>query len=83
MSFARTRSDALVKRLDAEHYEEHRQRRLQHKSVYLRMYPIILTRIYFFCSEATRYTNPLEQKSRAHGSANESEAYITFLVVIS
>ena len=83
MSFARTRSDAVVKRLDAENYEEHRQRRLQHKSVYLCMYPIILTRIYFFCSEATRYANRLEQKSRAHGSANESEAYITFLVVIS
>lgn len=31
ISFARTRSDAVVKRLDAEHYEEHRQRRLQHK----------------------------------------------------
>lgn len=26
-----------MKRLDAEHYEEHRQRRLQHKSVYLRL----------------------------------------------
>jgi len=31
ISFARTRSDAVVKRLDAEHYEEHRQQRLQHK----------------------------------------------------
>jgi U2 small nuclear ribonucleoprotein B'' len=37
ISFAKTRSDAVVKRLDAEHYEEHRQRRLQHKSVYLRL----------------------------------------------
>ncbi|KAI0005556.1 hypothetical protein BJV74DRAFT_805238 [Russula compacta] len=31
ISFARTRSDAVVRRLDAEHYEEHRQQRLQHK----------------------------------------------------
>jgi len=31
ISFAKSRSDAVVKRLDAEHYEEHRQWRLQHK----------------------------------------------------
>ncbi|KAI0271443.1 RNA binding protein [Gloeopeniophorella convolvens] len=31
ISFARTRSDAVVKRLDAERYEEHKQRRLAHK----------------------------------------------------
>jgi len=31
ISFAKTRSDAVVRRLDAEHYEEHRQQRLQHK----------------------------------------------------
>jgi U2 small nuclear ribonucleoprotein B'' len=36
ISFAKTRSDAVVKRLDAEHYEEHRQRRMQHKSVCVR-----------------------------------------------
>jgi U2 small nuclear ribonucleoprotein B'' len=46
ISFAKTRSDAVVKRLDAEHYEEHRQRRLQHKSVYiLRLCLIMLTQI--------------------------------------
>ena len=73
----------MVKRLDAEHYEEHRQRRLQHKSVYLRVYPIILSRIYFLCSEATRYTNPLKQKFRTQRLANESEAYITFVVISS
>ncbi|KAI8980563.1 RNA-binding domain-containing protein [Trametes punicea] len=31
ISFARTRSDAVVKKLDAEHFEEHKQRRLEHK----------------------------------------------------
>jgi len=31
ISFAKTRSDAVVRRLDADHYEEHRQQRLQHK----------------------------------------------------
>jgi U2 small nuclear ribonucleoprotein B'' len=47
ISFARIRSDAVVKRLDAEHYEEHRQRRLQHKSVYFASlsHHIMLTRI--------------------------------------
>jgi hypothetical protein len=37
ISFARTRSDAVVRRLDADRYEEHRQERLHHKSVYLRL----------------------------------------------
>jgi hypothetical protein len=75
ISFARTRSDAVVKRLDAEHYEEHRQRRLQHKSVYLRCRPIVfmLTRIPPLCyPEATRYTNPLKRKFRAQRLAAES-----------
>ncbi|OSD01204.1 RNA-binding domain-containing protein [Trametes coccinea BRFM310] len=31
ISFAKTRSDAVVKKLDAEHFEEHKQRRLEHK----------------------------------------------------
>ncbi|KAH9996487.1 hypothetical protein BJV77DRAFT_1059324 [Russula vinacea] len=31
ISFAKSRSDAVVRRLDADHYEEHRQQRLQHK----------------------------------------------------
>ncbi|TFY61561.1 hypothetical protein EVJ58_g4441 [Rhodofomes roseus] len=31
ISFARTRSDAVVKKIDAAHYEEHKIRRLEHK----------------------------------------------------
>ncbi|KZT73369.1 RNA-binding domain-containing protein [Daedalea quercina L-15889] len=31
ISFARTRSDAVVKKLDAQHYEEHKMRRQEHK----------------------------------------------------
>ncbi|PCH34327.1 RNA-binding domain-containing protein [Wolfiporia cocos MD-104 SS10] len=31
ISFARTRSDAVVKRFDAAHFEEHKTRRLEHK----------------------------------------------------
>ncbi|KAI0327687.1 RNA-binding domain-containing protein [Cubamyces sp. BRFM 1775] len=31
ISFAKTRSDAVVKRLDGEHYDEHKQRRIEHK----------------------------------------------------
>ena len=34
ISFARTRSDAVVKKLDADNLEAHKQRRLEHKSVY-------------------------------------------------
>src|SRR5712672_136052 len=77
ISFARTRSDAVVKRLDAEHYEEHRQRRIEHKSVYFtRVSRHALTlRIY---PETTRYTNPLKQKFRAQRLAAESELNITF-----
>jgi RNA recognition motif-containing protein len=82
ISFARTRSDAVVKRLDAEHYEEHRQQRMQHKSAYLRIYPYGL-KTYLIKPEATRYTNPLKQKFRAQRLANDGELYITFLVVIS
>ena len=77
ISFARTRSDAVVKRLDAEHYEEHRQRRIEHKSAYFtRVSRHALTlRIY---PETTRYTNPLKQKFRAQRLAAESELNITF-----
>ena len=32
ISFARSRSDAVVKRLDAEHLDEHKARRAEHKS---------------------------------------------------
>ncbi|KAI0931218.1 hypothetical protein AcW1_001320 [Taiwanofungus camphoratus] len=31
ISFARTRSDAVVRKLDAEHYDDHKRRRLEHK----------------------------------------------------
>ncbi|KAI0640251.1 hypothetical protein C8Q77DRAFT_1085563 [Trametes polyzona] len=31
ISFARTRSDAVVKKLDAEHFDEHKEKRLEHK----------------------------------------------------
>lgn len=77
ISFARTRSDAVVKRLDAEHYEEHRQQRLQHKSAYLRHVSVILE-LTFFYPETTRYTNPLKQKFRAQRLASESELHATF-----
>ena len=45
ISFAKSRSDAVVRRLDADHYEEHRQRRLQHRSVYVCLCPVMLSRI--------------------------------------
>lgn len=35
ISFARTRSDAVVKKLDAEHFDEHKEKRLEHKSTSL------------------------------------------------
>jgi U2 small nuclear ribonucleoprotein B'' len=83
ISFARTRSDAVVKRLDAEHYEEHRQRRLQHKSVYLCICrPIIHadsnSPLYYL--EATRYTNPLKRKFRAQRLAAESGHQLLFVI---
>jgi len=83
VSFARTYSDTVVKWLDVEHYEECWKWRLQHRSEYLPMYPIILSWTYIFCSEATHYTNLLKQKFHAQHLANESEAYITFLINIS
>ena len=80
ISFARTRSDAVVKRLDAEHYEEHRQRRLQHKSMYSRLCPIIHVDLNspLYHPEATRYTNPLKRKFRAQRLAAESGHHFVF-----
>ena len=73
----------IVKQLDAEHYKKRQKWRLQHRSEYLPMYPIILSWTYIFCLEATHYTNPLKQKFHTQHLANESEAYISFLVNIS
>ena len=62
-----------MKRLDADRYEEHKQRRLQHKSVCLSSSPVPLTHNHHpFHLEATRYTNPLKQKFRAKRLATES-----------
>ncbi|KAK7040850.1 hypothetical protein VNI00_009446 [Paramarasmius palmivorus] len=70
ISFAKTRSDAVVKKLDQEHFDEHKARRQEHKSWLLRVCapgtladssPI----------EKTRYTNPLKQKFKAKRLASE------------
>ncbi|KAH9829313.1 uncharacterized protein C8Q71DRAFT_791022, partial [Rhodofomes roseus] len=50
ISFARTRSDAVVKKIDAAHYEEHKMRRLEHKKAIRYTNP--LKRKYKACKQA-------------------------------
>ncbi|TFY52795.1 hypothetical protein EVJ58_g9811, partial [Rhodofomes roseus] len=50
ISFARTRSDAVVKKIDAAHYEEHKMRRLEHKKA--TRYTNPLKRKYKACKQA-------------------------------
>ena len=70
ITFARTRSDAVVKTLDAEHLDEHKARRAEHKSV-SEVYACRDVLIRFIGAETTRYTNPLKRKFRAKRMAAE------------
>lgn len=38
ISFARTRSDAVVKKLDTEHFDEHKAQREEHKSMFILLF---------------------------------------------
>ncbi|KAH0837828.1 hypothetical protein J3R83DRAFT_6036 [Lanmaoa asiatica] len=70
ISFARTRSDAVVKHLDAENLETHKAQRAEHK----RMPCLPLTcahLIYKSHQGTTRYSNPLKQKFRSKRMAAE------------
>ncbi len=42
ISFARTRADAVVKKLDEEHFEEHKAQRTEHKSALLLLLVVVL-----------------------------------------
>ncbi|CAL1694888.1 unnamed protein product [Somion occarium] len=74
ISFARSRSDAVVKKLDPTTYDTHKARRLEHKSTYI---DLLLSRdlctyeLTLLYTEATRYTNPLKAKFRAKRLAAE------------
>ncbi|CDO77269.1 hypothetical protein BN946_scf184753.g19 [Trametes cinnabarina] len=76
ISFAKTRSDAVVKKLDAEHYEEHKQRRLEHKSAHS-IPPSAPQPHTDLRSEATRYTNPIKRKYRQKRLAAEMDGGAT------
>lgn len=77
ISFARTRSDAVVKKLDAARFEEHKAHRIEQKSGWM-----------VFCvpfagsnplTESTRYTNPIKRKYRARKMAAECEPFPLYL----
>ncbi|KAJ7586951.1 hypothetical protein C8J56DRAFT_1004585 [Mycena floridula] len=61
ISFAKTRSDAVVKKLDGESFDEHKVRRAEHKSHA------------DSSTETTRYTNPVKQKFKAKCLAAEMD----------
>ncbi|KAI0789437.1 hypothetical protein C8Q75DRAFT_733681 [Abortiporus biennis] len=70
ISFAKSRSDAVVKKLDPSTFETHKARRLEHKSTFyspLSSWNSALTST----AEETRYTNPLKRKFKAKRLAAE------------
>ena len=69
ISFARSRSDAVVKVLDANHLDEHKAKRAEHKS--LPYYAELLFALLNHNPEATRYSNPLKQKFKLKRMAAE------------
>ena len=73
ISFARTRSDAVVKRLDGSKFDDHKSKREERKSAssLRRMFTV-----YFTLPEATRYTNPLKSKFRVKRLAAESQLFL-------
>lgn len=64
----------MVKKLDAESYDQHKQRRDEHKSMIFSFF--FLTRWLLICwIEATRYTNPIKSKFRLKRMAAESMSF--------
>ncbi|KAL0952054.1 hypothetical protein HGRIS_008692 [Hohenbuehelia grisea] len=73
ISFARTRSDAVVKKLDAENFDAHKTRRADHKRACRQRLSSCICTYLYFRSGQTRYTNPLKQKFRAKKLAAEQD----------
>jgi U2 small nuclear ribonucleoprotein B'' len=74
ISFAKSRSDAVVKKIDGDNFEAHKARRDEHKSAFTsKATHTELTQ----SAETTRYTNPLKQKFRAKRLATESKSFLT------
>jgi hypothetical protein len=80
ISFARTRSDAVVKRLDKELFEEHKAKRLQRKSSYISFPRYLLAER---LSEETRYTNPIKRRFRAKRLTAESASLRNINLVLN
>ena len=77
ISFARTRSDAVVKRLDGNKFDDHKSKREERKSA-SSLYPTVVEcsrSTYTLPPEATRYTNPLKSKFRVKRLAAESQLF--------
>jgi hypothetical protein len=76
ISFARTRSDAVVKRLDGNKFDDHKSKREERKSApSLHQTVIEYSRSTYNLPESTRYTNPLKSKFRAKRLAAESQLF--------
>ena len=72
ISFAKSRSDAVLNKLDPSALDTHKARRLQHKSAPSLPNTFCMAGIsWLFCAEDTRYTNPLKQKFKAKRLAAE------------
>jgi len=77
ISFAKSRSDTVVKKLDPSALDTHKARRLQHKSMSSVLNTVCVEPFTLvFCTEDTRYTNPLKQKFKAKRLAAECTDYL-------
>ena len=76
ISFARTRSDAVVKRLDGNMFDEHKSKREERKSApSLHQTVVECSQSTFTLPESTRYTNPLKSKYRTKRLAAEGQLF--------
>ena len=79
ISFARTRSDAVVKRLDGNMFDDHKSKREERKSA--PSFVEYRQSTYTLTTESTRYTNPLKSKFRAKRLAAESLLFLSLVLL--
>jgi hypothetical protein len=84
VSFARSRSDAVVRTLDPQSYDRHKAARDERKSTMRAPVSSLLPpskRMSTFSSstEGTRYTNPLKQKLKAKRMSEFSDVFQSFM----